>query len=254
MPWDADQYLRFGDERTRAAADLVARIDLPRPESIVDLGCGPGNSTRLLRARWPRARVLGLDSSPEMIASARATDPDSDWIEADIGTWRPERSFDLVFSNAALQWLPDHATLLGRLFAMVSPGGALAFQIPSDADSPVRSSIREISEDPAWNARMAAARGALTMETPAVYYDALARSARALDIWETEYCHVMEGPRAIVDWVAGTGLRPFLDRLDTDEQAEFMDRLGARVAAGYPRRADGRVLFPFRRLFVIAYA
>lgn len=254
MPWDTDQYLRFGDERTRAAADLVARIDLPRPESIVDLGCGPGNSTRLLRARWPRARILGLDSSPEMIAAARAADPDSDWIEADIGTWAPEGTFDLVFSNAALQWLPGHPALMGRLFAMVSPGGALAFQIPSDAYSPVRTFIREISDDPAWNARMAAARGALTMETPAIYYDALARSARALDIWETEYSHVMEGPRAIVDWIAGTGLRPFLDGLDADERSEFIDRLRTRVAAGYPRRVDGRVLFPFRRLFVIAYA
>ena len=254
MPWDADQYLRFGDERTRAAADLVGRIDLPRPESIVDLGCGPGNSTRLLRARWPRARVLGLDSSPEMIASARATDPDGDWIEADLGTWEPERSVDLVFSNATLQWLPDHASLMGRLFAMVSPGGALAFQIPGDACSPLRTCIREISEDPIWNARMAAARGALTMETPAVYYDALAVAARALDIWETEYSHVMESPRAIVDWVAGTGLRPFLDGLDGHEQAEFVDRLRARVAAEYQRRMDGRVLFPFRRLFVIAYA
>jgi len=189
-----------------------------------------------------------------MITSARAADPDSDWIEADIGTWRPERSFDLVFSNAALQWIPDHAALVGRLFAMVSRGGALAFQIPSDADSTVRTFIRQISEDPAWNTRMAAARGALTMETPAVYYDALAVAARALDIWETEYSHVMESPQAIVDWVAGTGLRPFLDGLEADEQSEFIDRLGARAAAGYPRRVDGRVLFPFRRLFVVAYA
>jgi trans-aconitate 2-methyltransferase len=254
MPWDTAHYLRFGDERTRAAADLVARIDLWQPESIVDLGCGPGNSTRLLRERWPRARVLGLDSSPEMIAAARAADPDHDWLKADIGAWQPGCTFDLVFANAALQWLPDHPALVGRLFRLVSPGGALAFQIPSDAHSLVRTFIREISEDPAWRERMAGPRAAVTMDAPSVYYDSLAVSAGTLDIWETEYSHVMEGPQAIVDWISSTGLRPFLDVLDPDERSEFVDRLLARVAAGFPRRVDGRVLFPFRRLFVIAYA
>lgn len=254
MPWDADHYLQFGDERTRPAADLVARIDLSGPTSIVDLGCGPGNSTQLLREHWPHARVLGLDSSAEMVASARSTYPDGDWLEADIGTWSPEGSFDLIFSNAALQWLPDHAALLRRLFGFVSQGGALAFQIPSDMYSPVRTFIHEIADDFAWRERMAGPRGALTMEPPAAYYDALAASARALDVWETEYNHVMEGPRAIVEWISSTGLRPFLAGLDPDEQAEFVSRLEAKVDSGYEARVDGRVLFPFRRLFVIAYS
>lgn len=254
MPWNAEHYLQFEDERTRPAADLIARIDLSQPASIVDLGCGPGNSTQLLRQRWPHAHVLGLDSSAEMAASARSTYPDGDWFEADIETWSPDGTFDLVFSNAALQWLPNHAKLVRRLFGFVSTGGALAFQIPSDVYSPVRTFIHEIADDFGWRDRMVVPLGALTMESPAAYYDALAASARVLDVWETEYNHVMEGPRAIVEWISSTGLRPFLAVLNPDEQAEFVSRLQVKVESGYEIRADGRVLFPFRRLFVIAYA
>lgn len=253
MPWDADHYLQFRDERTRPAADLVARIALQDPTSIVDLGCGPGNSTQVLRNRWPTARVVGIDNSPEMIERARNAHPDREWELGDIATWSPAEPFDLVFSNAALQWLGDHATLVRRLFAHVAPAGALAFQVPSDPYALVRTYIDEIADDPAWRERMAGPRSALTMEPPAVYYDALAESARSIDLWETEYHHVMESPRAIVDWISSTGLRPFLDALDPDERVAFVRRLTARVEAGYPVRADGRVLFPFRRLFVIAY-
>lgn len=253
MPWNASHYLQFGDERTRPAVDLAARIAISEPRSVVDLGCGPGNSTQVLRRRWPDASVLGVDRSPEMIAAAGATHPEQDWLQADIATWTPMEPFDIVFSNAVLQWLGDHPRLVRRLLGFVAPGGAFAFQIPSDAYSPVRTYIREIADDPAWRDRMDGPRRALTMESPAVYYDALADQARSLDIWETEYSHVMDSPQAIVAWISSTGLRPFLEALDADEGAEFIRRLSRRVEDGYARRADDRVLFPFRRLFLIAY-
>jgi trans-aconitate 2-methyltransferase len=253
--WDPRSYLRFGDERTRPAVDLAARIALDAPQTVIDLGCGPGNSTEVLRLRWPLARVCGLDSSPKMIASAKQSYPDHEWILGRIENWSANAPYDVVFSNAALQWTPDHVTLVRHLFDQVAPGGALAFQIPSGAYSPVRSFIHDIAGDEAWASRMGEARAALTMEEPHVYYDSLAARAGSIDLWETEYHHVMESPSAIVDWISSTGLRPFMDALASDEERErFVALLTERVVDSYERRSDGRVLFPFRRTFVIAYA
>jgi trans-aconitate 2-methyltransferase len=254
-PWNPEQYLRFGDERTRPARDLVARVRVDAPTRVIDLGCGPGNSTHALGERWPRARVCGLDSSAAMIAAARSTYPGQEWFTGTIERWEPDEPFDVVFSNAALQWVSGHATLVPRLFGHVAPGGALAFQIPSGAYSPVRALIDEVAGDAAWASRMADARRALTMEAPDVYYDALAPRARAVDIWETEYQHVMPSALAIVDWMSSTGLRPYLEALDADEdRVRFVGMLAERVGGAYRPQSDGRVLFPFRRTFVIAYA
>jgi len=253
--WDPSAYLRFSDERTRPAVDLASRIALESPDSVIDLGCGPGNSTAVLKRRWPAARVVGLDSSPAMIEAASHSHPDDDWVVADIASWLPESRFDLVFSNAALQWLPDHDRLVTELFGRVSEDGALAFQIPSATYALVRTLIHEIALQGPWAPRMHAPLAALTMESPGFYYDRLAPVARSVDVWETDYIHVMDGPDAIVDWIASTGLRPFLDALESDaERAAFRDRLLKRVAQGYPLQVDGRILFPFRRTFVIAYA
>jgi trans-aconitate 2-methyltransferase len=254
--WSPDQYLRFGDERTRPAAELAARIAVPAPRTVVDLGCGPGNSAAILRARWPLATVTGLDSSPEMIAAARRTEPSQPWILDDAETWNPTNPFDVVFSSAAIQWMRDHEALVRRLFGHVASGGAFAFQIPSRAYSTLTQLMVEVAEDARWKARLdrAGAARALTMHPPAFYYDALADRAERLDIWETEYQHVLPTAEAIVDWIASTGLRPFLDALaDDGERRQFRDRLTARVGEAYPRRLDGRVLFPFKRLFLIAY-
>jgi trans-aconitate 2-methyltransferase len=252
--WNAEHYLKFGDERTRAAVDLAARVRLPSPDTIVDLGCGPGNSSEVLRRRWPKADFVGVDSSPEMIAAARQRFPDLEWQLADLAEWSPPQSYDLVFSNAALQWVPDHGPLMRRLIRETAMGGALAFQIPSGTFAEVRNLIHEISHDPKWNDRMSSARSALTMEDPSFYYDALAQDSTDLDIWESEYHHVMESTDAVVDWIASTGLRPFWAALrDETEREEFVNELKGRVALSYEVRADGRVLFPFRRTFVIAY-
>lgn len=252
--WNADHYLQFGAERTRPAVDLVQRIQIDRPRRFIDIGCGPGNSTEVLRGRWPEARIAGLDSSREMIAAARQRYPEGDWIEADAATWTSDEAFDVVFSNAALQWLPDHAAVVSRLFGLVAPCGALAVQIPSYSRNPVRVHIHEISEDARWTDRMAAARSALTMEPPAFYYDVLSPMAAKIDLWETEYSHVMTDADAIVDWISSTGLRPFLAALSSaEERGSFLETLRERVAESYPQRADGKVLFPFKRLFVVAY-
>jgi trans-aconitate 2-methyltransferase len=252
--WDANHYLQFGGERTRPAVDLAARVDVNHPETVIDLGCGPGNSTQVLRRRWPEAHITGLDSSPAMIAAARASYPEQEWVLASAEEWSPPEPFDVVFSNAALQWIGDHAGLMSRLFAQVAAGGALAFQIPSRSYSAVRAHIDDVADDTAWRERMWAAKAALTLEDPAYYYDALSDQARRLDIWETEYIHIMDGPSSIVDWVSSTGLRPFLNALDTHaERQRFVDLLQTRVAECYARQRDGKVLFPFRRLFVVAY-
>jgi trans-aconitate 2-methyltransferase len=253
--WDPSAYLRFGEERTRAAVDLVCRIAVDSPSTVIDLGCGPGNSTAVLKQRWPKARVIGLDSSGEMIESARTAFPSDEWVVGEIEAWRPGTPFDIVFSNATLQWVPDHGPLSRRLFEHVAVGGALAFQIPSATYALVGTLIREVALDGPWAPKMTVPLGALTMEPLGFYYDHLAPRARSVDLWETEYIHVMESSSAVVDWMSSTGLRPFLDALDSDaDRHAFLHLLREKVAESYPAQRNGMVLFPFRRMFVIAYA
>lgn len=255
MTWNPDNYLRFEDERTRPSIDLVSQIRLQAPSTVVDLGCGPGNSTRVLAERWSNARVIGVDSSEDMIEAATAEYPDCEWALGEIERWEPAEPFDLVFSNAALQWVPDHGPLVERLFGQVAEGGALAFQVPMTDYGVIRELIREIALGGPWASRMSGPLTAITTETPAFYYDHLAPSARSIDMWVTEYQHVMDSTDAIVDWISSTGLRPFLAVLETPEEAdEFVARLRARTAESYETRSDGKVLFPFKRQFVIAYA
>src|SRR5579863_2093078 len=219
MPqWDAGQYLKFGNERTQPSLDLIHRIELSAPRRIIDLGCGPGNSTEALRRRWPEAAVIGLDNSPQMIEAAKRAYPDGTWQLGDASSWKALDPFDLVFSNAMLHWLPDHARICRHLLDQVAPGGALALQIPAHYDSPVHREIIEVSKDPAWSGRMQAARMALTREPPSLYYDALQSAASRLDLWETTYYHIVAGPESVLEWFRGTGLRPFLEALSSDDE------------------------------------
>ncbi len=254
MPsWDADQYLRFAGERTRPCLDLAQRVALDQPARVIDLGCGPGNSTEVLARRWPGAEVTGLDSSPEMIAAARLARPDLRWIAADIAGWKAEAPCDLVFSNAALQWVPDHAALFPRMLAQVAPGGALAVQMPANFDAPAHRLMRDLAASPSWRASFPNAIREWAVHEPAFYYDAVAPRAQRVDAWTTEYLHIMTGPEAIAEWYKGTGLRPFLDALPEADRPRFLADYTALLAGAYPRRADGKVLFPFLRLFLIAY-
>ena len=255
MPtWDADLYMRFGNERTQPSIDLLARVALDQPKRVIDLGCGPGNSTALLSQRWPEAQVTGFDNSPEMIAAARRAAPEGDWQLGDITTWVADEPYDLVFSNATLQWLPDHATLYPRLFAQVAPGGAFAVQIPVFHTTALQRVLLTLAAEPAWRERLAPATRALVAESPGFYYDALVEDARHIDLWETEYQHVLANADATVDWISGTRLRPYLEALGNDaDRQDFLTRLRAGVAEIYRPQRDGRVIFPFRRLFLVAY-
>ena len=255
MPqWDAELYLKFANERTQPSLDLINRIILENPKRIIDLGCGPGNSTQALRRRWPNASVVGLDNSPQMIETAKQTYPEGIWEVGDAASWTAREPLDLVFSNAMLQWLPDHAGLCRHMFYQVAAGGALAVQLPYHYDSPLHREIIEVSRDPTWNVRMESARTALTREPASLYYDTLQSLASRVDLWETTYHHVVAGPESVVEWFRGTGLRPFLEALSSDdERRRFEAMLLERYIAAYPRRPNGKVLFPFRRLFFVAY-
>jgi len=248
--WNPNLYLKFGGERTQPSIDLAARIRLDNPGRVIDLGCGPGNSTQVLRARFPHASIEGLDNSEEMIAAARRECPELSWCVGDIGDWNPDKPYDLVFSNAALQWVPDHAKLIPRL---LQAGRVLAVQIPAHHASPVHQEILTVSRDPRWNDRLEAARRRLTRHPPEFYYDLLAPRTGRVELWETEYIHILDSPAAILEWFRGTGLRPFLANLNDQERTDFEAGLLPRYEAAYPRRPDGKVLFPFRRLFFIAY-
>lgn len=258
MPsWNADQYLKFARERTRPARDLAAAVEVAAPKRAVDLGCGPGNSTEILAEYWPEAALCGFDSSPAMIEAARRDYPDWRWSVADISAWAAEEgeAFDLVYSNAALQWVPGHRTLYPRLMSRVAPGGALAVQVPANLDAPAHTAMRELAATGHWASKFPP--GAVRewyVHDAGFYYDCLAGAAARIDIWYSEYIHVLDGPAAIVEWYKGTGLRPFLDALASDSDRErFLAEYLDRIDVLYPAQADGRVLFPFRRLFVVAY-
>ncbi|AWN46314.1 trans-aconitate 2-methyltransferase [Methylobacterium terrae] len=251
--WDAGQYLKFADERTRPAADLLARVTLAAPARAVDLGCGPGNSTALIAARFPDAAITGLDSSPAMLEEARRALPGRSFREADIAAWAPDAAPDLIFANAVLHWLPDHAALLPRLAGFLAPGGCLAVQMPDNLDEPSHRLMREVAEEAPFRARLAGAAGARTTLGTVRDYDAwLSRAGCTVDLWRTTYIHPLAGHRGIVEWVRSTGLRPFLTPLDPEAQAAYLARYEAALREAYPMQEDGRVLLPFPRLFLVA--
>jgi trans-aconitate 2-methyltransferase len=251
--WSPSQYLKFEDERTRPARDLLAAVPLTEVRRAVDIGCGPGNSTELLVERFPDAEITGLDSSPEMLAAARQRLPNVAFIEADAATWTPEASVDLLYANATFQWVPDHQAVLRRLFVALPSGGVLAVQVPDNvASEPSHTLMRALATEPPWAPKFRDPIARETIGTPADYYNLLQGPAARIDIWHTLYNHPLAGAGAIVAMVRSTGLRPYLARLDADQQAAFLARYEARLAEAYPPLADGRVLFRFPRLFIVA--
>src|SRR4051812_14172520 len=243
--WNPTQYLKFDDQRTRPARDLLARVPHPAPSRVVDLGCGPGNSTELLVERWPAATVVGVDSSPGMLEQARRAHPDWRWEEHDVTRWRPAEKFDIVYSNAALQWVPGHETLFPRLIEAVAPGGFLAVQVPRNLDAPSHALMRDTADEGDWREKLRGARETIAVHEPAFYYDLVAPRAARVALWETEYAQVMDTADAVLEWVRGTGLRPFLARLAEGERAEFERRYLEKLRRAYTSRADGKILFPF---------
>ncbi len=252
MTWNPRQYLRYGDQRLRPALELLARVPLEAPGHIVDLGCGPGNVTPSLRARWPEARLTGVDSSAEMLAAARSALPDAAWVQADAATWRPDTPPDLLYANASLHWLDDHAALFPRLFGLLAPGGVLAVQMPRNFQAPSHAGMRALAVDGPWRPALEPLLRPDPVADPAFYWDLLRRAGADPDIWEVEYLQALPGEDAITQWMLGTSLKPLADALPEDQRALFLERYRARMNSLYPRRADGVTLFPFRRLFLLA--
>jgi trans-aconitate 2-methyltransferase len=254
MSWSAEQYLTFEDERTRPVRDLLAAVPATDARRVVDIGCGPANSTELLAERFPQAAVSGIDSSPDMIVAARKRLPHVDFALEEIATWSDAGPFDVILANAVLQWVPNHASLFPMLLDKLAPGGRLAVQIPDNLEEPAQRLMRDIAADGPWAGKLTGAEQARTMRHDALwYYRALRPLCAKLDVWQTTYYHPLAGgPAAIVEWFKGTGLRPFLDPLDEQERTVFLKRYQSAVAEAYPALPDGTVLLPFPRLFIVA--
>ncbi|MFC1459808.1 trans-aconitate 2-methyltransferase [Microvirga arabica] len=251
--WNAGQYLTFEDERTRPAVDLIGRVPLKEIRSAVDLGCGPGNSTELIVRRYPGAGVLGLDSSPDMLTKARARLPEVTFQEADIATWDPDERYDLIFANAVLQWLPDHARLLAKLAACLDAGGCLAVQMPNNLDEPSHSLMRKVAQEGPWAEKLKTGSVArVKIGAFENYYSWLLQAGCSVDLWQTAYVHPLADAQAIIEWLKSTGLRPYLDPLSPEEQSAFLDRYYIEIEKAYPAQQDGKVLLRFPRLFFVA--
>jgi trans-aconitate 2-methyltransferase len=264
VTWSARLYARFEDERTRPVRDLLAALPNVDARNAIDIGCGPGNSTELLAARFPGAAVRGIDSSSDMIAAARTRLPGLGFDLEDVARWADDgaanaadglASFDVILANAVLQWVPDHARLFPALKAKLAPGGCLAVQMPDNLDEPAHRLMRDIAADGPWAGKLAASAAARSSIGAADRYYELLRSADCkVDVWRTTYYHPLAGAAAVVEWFKGSGLKPFIEPLDEHERAEFLARYRTAVARAYPAMMDGSVLLPFPRLFIVAVA
>ncbi len=255
--WNPAAYETYLDLRTRPSRDLVQRISIS-PERIIDLGCGPGNSTAVCAERWPTASIVGLDNSAEMIESARTTQPDRTWVVADIEEWinqtsGAEHEVDLIFSSAALQWVGDHVRIFPRLLRKLAPGGVLACQMPA-YDAAPNQIMRDMAANERWRPWFPDGRGKeWRSHSLEFYYSTLVGSAKWLDLWATDYLQVMSAVDDIVEWYKSTGLRPYLECIqDTDQRREFLEEFRSRLSPLYPKSETGGVPFLFRRIFIVA--
>lgn len=250
--WNANLYVKFEDERTRPARDLLDRVPLADARIVGDLGCGPGNSTELLVERYSKATVVGLDNSANMLKAARERLPKCEFVQADLANWTPDRPYDLLFANATFQWVSQHGPVLLRLLDTLPRGGVLAVQMPDNLNEPSHVLMRETARSGRWASRLADAD--VTREpilTPAGYYDLFRPKAQRIDIWHTLYNHPLADAPAIVEWVKATGLRPYVDPLPEDERADFIAAYTERIARAYPPLRDGKVLLRFPRIFMV---
>lgn len=255
MAWDPAQYLKFSDERLRSGFDLLARVGELPPGPLAELGCGTGVHARAIAGRWSDRALTAVDSSAEMLAQASAQPSRIQWVQADLRQWSASAPAALLFSNAVLQWVDDHQTLFPRMMAMLAPCGVLAVQMPRNFAQPSHVLMRETASEGPWAPRLKPLLRSDPVAPPETYYDLLTPLARGgLDIWEVEYLHVLDGEDAVLNWVRGTALRPLLSALAAEESSAFERAYAEKLRRVYPRRANGKTLFPFRRLFIVASA
>lgn len=252
MGWDPVAYLKYGGERTRPAADLLARVPETDPNVIYDLGCGPGNSTALLSSRWPAAHLTGLDADPTMLARARKNGPRARWSETDIETWEAPQPADLIFSNAVLHWLDHHDRLFPRLIQQLRSGGILAVQMPRNHHAPSHALLRELARSSPWASQLESILRDEPVASPEAYWRWLSPHCSELEIWETTYLMPLRGQDPILAWIKGSSLRPVLAALAPEDALTFEQTLAAQLREAYPAEDDGCTLFPFRRLFILA--
>ena len=252
MVWDPQQYLKFSGHRLRPAVDLLMRVPDFAVRSVADLGAGAGNVSKLLKERWPEAIVTGVEGSAEMVAAGRKAAPEIEWRHEDLASWQPAQTYDLIYSNAALHWLPDHSRLFPALMQRVAPGGMLAVQMPRNFLAPSHVLIGETALNGPWRSKVEHLVTSPPVAEPAFYHALLAPLSETIDIWETEYLQVLAGDNPVKEWTKGTWLSPLLAALDEPERSGFEAAYGERVASFYPPRRDGKTLFPFRRMFLIA--
>lgn len=251
--WNPDLYLKFDKERTQPSIDLVSRITIHKPSRIIDIGCGPGNSTQILVQKWPDSMIIGVDNSPAMIEKAKKDYPDQNWQILDAGKDKFEGDYDLVFSNATIQWIPDHVNLLKKFHQLLSEKGIIAVQIPLFWDMPLGKAILNIAANSRWNSVTKEVTALFTIHDYPFYYDNLSELYHSIDIWESNYIHILDSQYSILEMIRSTGLRPFLDRLASDtDKKDFEDMVLKEIRKDYPLQKDGKVLFPFKRLFFIA--
>jgi trans-aconitate 2-methyltransferase len=251
--WNPALYLKYNTERIQPSIDLISRIDFDNPKQIIDIGCGPGNSTQILVNRWPHAHIVGVDSSRTMIETAKRNYPHQEWIICDAGKDSIKGKYDIVFSNATIQWIPNHAELFKKFCSLLNENGLIAIQIPMFWDMPLAKAIAHITENNKWAECTRGVEKIFTIHNYVCYYDLLKDFFNTIDMWETHYLHIMESHFSILEMIRSTGLRPYLERLTAEkDKKEFKALVLKRIESDYPLQKDGKVIFPFKRLFFIA--
>lgn len=256
--WHADKYLSFNEQRTRPAIDLLARVEQQNPQLIIDLGCGPGNSTFQLQKHWPAARIIGIDNSITMLAKAKKIASNIEWQNADISSWQPETAPNIIFANAVLQWLDDHEVLIPKLLGFLASQGTLAIQMPRNYDQATHTTIVELVKSQNWRNKLShllrynESETNWPVHTPEFYYHLLAPLAKKIDIWQTEYLTILEGENPVAQWAEGTALCPFLAALAEPERTVFLNEYKEKIAQIYRPTKQGKTLLPFRRIFIVA--
>ena len=253
--WNPEHYLKYGNERTQPSIDLVNRIRAEHaPVQIADIGCGPGNSSQVLMQRWPGAKLTGVDNSPAMIEKARRDYPHQNWILADASQFNTDQKFSLIFSNAAIQWIPNHEALFERFFDLLEEEGTIAVQFPQFQEMVLGKVIDLVSRKERWKRQTEDCGQVFTCHSDSYYYNLLSDKVKSMDIWETDYIHVMPNHLSIVDWIKSTGMKPYLERISGEqEKKDFENEVLAEIKTAYPRQENGCVLFSFKRFFLIAY-